>query len=161
MGASVSKQLDWVDTSDNNLSKEGLPLLPTSAANQGSLYDMLRKIEQLTASYPAESKSEFRKPLQWTTGLVPSTFASHSTSANWIVKEASKYYHLMNRSHKASVTSSALKSDGQPWFSLEALANGQGFQAKVWSFDYLNRVLGIASENKLKELQAIINGNFL
>jgi hypothetical protein len=56
----------------------------------------------------------------------------------------------------------ALRGDGSPLFQLEQSATSTAdnviFIAKVSSFEYLNKVLKIADEMKLRELQDILQG---
>lgn len=104
-------------------------------------------IDQLAHNYSVESKAEFRTPILWTTHILPTNFASHSSSGLWLIKEATK-------SHKSSVSSITLRQDGQPMFLMEQTENG--YKAKVASFEYLEKFLQVANEQKLSELQAMI-----
>ena len=59
------------------------------------------------------------------------------------------------------MTSVATKnSDGTPLFHLDQIGSGDTvtFLVKVSSFDMLNKVLKIADEMKLRELQDILQG---
>ncbi|KAI8904118.1 armadillo-type protein [Gorgonomyces haynaldii] len=146
MGNSLTTQLEW-QPEKPALTKDGLPLLQTSVQNQDALLDVVKKIEQLCQNYPIESKAEFRKPLVWQSNVPPSQYSASQQSQLWIAKEGSK-------NHKSSVNSVGNRPDGQPWFTAEQTPSG--FQAKVWSFDYLNKFLQVAGESKLKELQSIV-----
>lgn len=57
------------------------------------------------------------------------------------------------------MTSTAQRSDGSPSFVLEQTQGDEKlFIAKVSSIEYLNKVLSIVEDQKLKELQEIIQG---
>eukprot|EP00842_Homolaphlyctis_polyrhiza_P003566 jgi/Hompol1/420/HPOL_004655-RA len=153
MGA-VQSKLQWGDRNPVVATKDGLPRLQTSVSNQELLHELVRMIEQLCATFPTESRAEFRKPLQWASSLTQASFASHTGATQWIVG---------GKGHKLTVVSAAQRSDGQPVFYMEQIgASGTEsavFSARVSSFDYLNRVLQVADEYKLRELQAIIETN--
>ncbi|KAI8927580.1 armadillo-type protein [Entophlyctis helioformis] len=133
--------------------KDGLPHLQTTVENQEHLYDLVRMLEQLCVTYPAEAKADFRKPLMWSSSLAPSIFASHATAGHWIVA---------GKGQRTTVASVAVRSDGQPLFYMESASGADAaatFSARVSSFDCLNRVLQVADEHKLTEMQAIVEAN--
>ncbi|KAJ3345511.1 Armadillo repeat-containing protein 4, partial [Kappamyces sp. JEL0680] len=146
MGNSISARFEWADASVK--AKDGSAQLQTSVANQDILYEIVNMIEQLCANYPNESKAEFKSPLVWNSKLTPSVFAAHPSAANWVVKEPSK------SNTKGSISSSTLRADGQPVFYMEQ--NEIGYKAKVFTFEQLLKFLEVANEQKLAELQAMV-----
>jgi hypothetical protein len=63
------------------------------------------------------------------------------------------------RNNRAAVSSQASRSDGTPLFHLVSGTSADASStAQVGSFEYLNRVLKLSDEHKLKELQAVIQG---
>ena len=131
MGNSLSTRFEWSEVAKAS-TKDGLPQLQTSVANQDILYEIVNMIDQLAHNYPVESKAEFRAPLVWNTHLLPSNFSSHTSSGLWVVKEATK-------SHKSTVSSVTQRLDGQPVFHMEQTESG--YKAKVASFEYLEKIL--------------------
>lgn len=69
---------------------------------------------------------------------------------------------VMTRNSKVTVSSGEARNDGQPFFQLEQTAaqNSENapFVARAGSFEYLNKALQLADDQKLKELQEIIQG---
>nr|KAJ3422915.1 Armadillo repeat-containing protein 4 [Polyrhizophydium stewartii] len=153
----ISSKLQWEDVpAAAAAAKEDLPRLRTSYNNQDVLLELARVLEQLCASFPTEAKTEFRKPLVWTSTLAPAAFASHATSSHWVVA---------GKGHKTTVASTALRPDGQPQFFMEQTSTPAGetgvFSARASTFDCLNRVLMVADEHKLRELQHIVESGGL
>jgi hypothetical protein len=142
MGNSFSNQLEW-----NASSKETLQI---SVTNQDLLYDLNNMIEQLCNNFTAEAKAEFRMPIVWTSRVLPTAFANSNL---WTIKEASK-------NQKASVSSVALRADGQPLFHMEQMPGSDiiVYKAKVANFEYLYKFLQVANEQKLTELQQMAQG---
>lgn len=92
MGAVVSTRLEWSQTDGKaNVAKESI--LQTSVINQDGLSEMVSMIEKLCLSYPAESKAEFKKPLQWTSSISHTAFSGSSQEGLWVFKD-SKYTRL-------------------------------------------------------------------
>ncbi|KAJ3230152.1 Armadillo repeat-containing protein 4 [Chytriomyces hyalinus] len=166
MGATLSARVEWAASqsqeeaepnpdpqSDNHSPK-------TSFANHTLFHELIHLIDTLAVQHPTEAKTEFRRPLVWTSNtLRPSHFAAAAHSV-WVVVPATA------KNPKASVTSTATRADGTPLFVLEQVSSAAGgdpatalFTAKVSSFEMLNRVLKTAEEMKLKELQDILKAN--
>lgn len=82
----------------------------------------------------------------------------------WFTKYDNVYWLLFIYTYrnKSSVQSSTNKADGTPLFSLEPSGEEKDkfFVAKVWNFDYINKVLQQAEDQKLKELQEIVQGGW-
>jgi hypothetical protein len=57
------------------------------------------------------------------------------------------------------VTSIATRSDGQPLFHLEQIGASETTTAKVSSIEYFGKILEIAEDSKLKEMQQVIQAN--
>ncbi|KAJ3170870.1 Armadillo repeat-containing protein 4, partial [Irineochytrium annulatum] len=156
MGATLSSLLQWGGAGEGP-SPSSSGSIQTSIGNQGLLHELIHFIEALASQHPLETRAEFRRQLVWqTVSLRPSHF-SQQPSGVWTVVPFGP------KNPKASVSSIATRSDGVPLFQLEQLgpATGDGatFVAKVASFEYLNRVLQIAEEMKLRELQDILQAN--
>ncbi|KAJ3108705.1 Armadillo repeat-containing protein 4 [Phlyctochytrium bullatum] len=159
MGAALSSLLQWGGDLQIGQAQADKASLQTSLVNQSLLHELVHIIEALAVQHPVESKAEFKRPLQWqTTSLRPSHFSAQNSAQLWNVVPFGQ------KNHKAMVTSVATKSDGQPFFSLEQVTPagsdaGAMFVARVSSVEYLHRVLHIAEEMKLRELQDILQAN--
>ncbi|KAJ3290762.1 Armadillo repeat-containing protein 4 [Rhizoclosmatium sp. JEL0117] len=164
MGATLSARVQWAATnaaatqkSADAQSSQGN--LQTSVINQDLFYELIHLIETLVSQHGNEAKAEFKRPLQWTSvSLRPSHFT------NAVAAGATGMWNIVSpspKNPKASVTSVATKADGSPLFTLEQVGSGDSavFVAKVANFEYLNRVLKIADEMKLRELQDILQAN--
>ena len=73
------------------------------------------------------------------------------------------YDSTLYRPGKPVVTSIATKSDGAPIFQLDPMPTGSTstlpepmFTARVWTLDYLNKLLEVAASGKLKEIQEVV-----
>ncbi|KAH9260499.1 hypothetical protein BASA82_001160 [Batrachochytrium salamandrivorans] len=154
MGTASSK-FQWTDaipyTTPSLSSKEELPRLQRSVSNQELLHELVRMLEYLCTTYPVEAKAEFHKPLQWSSMLLPSAFATHADASQWVI----------GKGHKVSVASNAQRSDGHPLFSMGQSTGTDSTVciARVSSFEYLSRVLHTSPEHILSELQQIIEAN--
>ncbi|KAI8822493.1 armadillo-type protein [Fimicolochytrium jonesii] len=147
MGQSLSARFEWSKEPASDKA-DATGALKTSVTNQDLLYDLVRMIEQLCKGHPAEAKAEFRRPLQWASALKPANFTG--AGDKWDVNTATRF----------SVNSTENRSDGQPLFHLEQTStDASSFTAHASSFEILNRVLQIADEKKLTELQGIIQAN--
>ncbi|KAI8840615.1 armadillo-type protein [Chytriomyces cf. hyalinus JEL632] len=164
MGATLSARVEWA-ASQSQEEAEPDPQSDThspktSFANHTLFHELIHLIDTLAVQHPTEAKTEFRRPLVWTSNtLRPSHFAAAAHSV-WVVVPASA------KNSKASVTSTVTRADGTPLFVLEQVGSAAGgdpatalFMAKVSSFEMLNRVLKTAEEMKLKELQDILKAN--
>ncbi|KAJ3121159.1 Armadillo repeat-containing protein 4 [Physocladia obscura] len=168
MGATLSARVQWAasnaassqQTAYKSQATTDTHQTITSAANQDLFYELIHLIESLMTQHPAEAKAEFRRVLQWTSvSLRPAHFAA-------VVATQPGIWNIVSsgpKNTKASVASVATRStDGAPLFTLDQVS-GSGesavFTAKVGSFEYLNRVLKIAEEMKLRELQDILQAN--
>lgn len=164
MGATLSSRLQWVSSptpaanhANTDAASSATSSLQTSVTNQALFYELIHLIENIGAQHPNEAKAEFRRPFQWTsTSLRPAHFASLSQSNLWNVVAAGP------KNPKASVASVNIRSDGSPLFLMEQ-ASGQGdnatFTIKVSSFEYLGKILKIAGEMRLREVQDILLAN--
>ncbi|KAI9329663.1 armadillo-type protein [Zopfochytrium polystomum] len=162
MGATLSSRIQWASRPQSAAAQigadGGTPAggIETSIDNQDLLYELVHLIDSLATKHPVEAKAEFRRPLQWTsTSLRPSHFSAAPQANLWNVVLPSP------KNSKAWVTSVALRADGSPLFTLEQAPNAPAgestpYMAKVSSFEYLNKVLKIAEEMKLRELQDIL-----
>ncbi|TPX71413.1 hypothetical protein SpCBS45565_g01050 [Spizellomyces sp. 'palustris'] len=159
MGQSLSTRFEWIDqsvvTSKQTAEDNDGGQLKTSIVNHALLSDLIRMIEQLCRAHPSEARSEFRRPLQWSSNLRPAAFSA--AGDKWIVQSSGP------KGGKVIITSTETRADGQPLFQFEQ-SGGQTTEstvyiARVASFDYLNRVLQLAEEHKLRELQEIIQAN--
>ncbi|TPX55740.1 hypothetical protein PhCBS80983_g05062 [Powellomyces hirtus] len=160
MGQTLSTRFEWrgdtdptpppqrTDAQQQPSTTASTSQLKTSVANQDLLYDLVKMVNEICRAHPGESRAEFRRPLQWTTTLRPQVFAG---SDKWNVTAGAK-------NGKGSAASSTdLRADGSPLFHLEQ--SGQGYVARAASFDVLNRVLKLADDQILKEVQEIIQAN--
>ncbi|KAJ3411757.1 Armadillo repeat-containing protein 4 [Chytridiales sp. JEL 0842] len=150
MGGTLSTHLQYSTPTDPNAP------LKTSLTNKSLLSDLVHLVELIANQHPNEAKAEFKRPLQWSSSsLRPSSFQSGDSTWNVVA--------FNPKSTKASVTSTALRSDGAPFFQLEQAGGSSGdstvFVAKVSSFEYLHKILTIADEMKLRELQDILQAN--
>ena len=69
MGAALSSRTQWTSASD--ISKGKLEFTPQ---NEILLNDVVKYVETLVASHPAESEVAFKEPFNWQTKLKPSEF---------------------------------------------------------------------------------------
>ncbi|KAI9093067.1 armadillo-type protein [Phlyctochytrium arcticum] len=153
MGQSLSTRFEWSQPTPSSSNGTSDGVLQTSVVNQQLLSELVRMIEQLCRSHPTEAKTEFRRPLQWASNLLPAHFP---TGDRWTINTA-------NKGSKVVVASSENKADGQPFFQLEQSGGPSSEQvvyvAKVASFEHLHRILQISDDNKLRELQDIVQVN--
>lgn len=128
--------------------------LHTSAENYSILTEFIRVLEKICVECPAESRVEFKRPLEWSSpSLKPALFTSSTSglSDTWVVTSQA-------RTGRFVVSSRAIRSDGKALFQLVQSADSTTANATIGSFEYLSRVLKLADEHKLRELQAIIEG---
>ncbi|KAJ3381867.1 Armadillo repeat-containing protein 4 [Lobulomyces angularis] len=176
---STNSTLDLNATAENvaeSNNESNQKTIHTSLINFDILYDFIKILEKFCIEHHVEAKTEFKRPLEWSSPFLrPNLFNSGSvssgtanngnstsnTQSNWIVSN-------QKGTNKSVVSSTALKSDGKPFFQLiqqsipstkNANNSSSIFLARVDNFDQLNKVLKLADEHKLSELQALIQVN--
>ena len=82
MGSSLASRFEWISGSSESQK------LATSIQNQELLYELVGIIQQISQKYPSESKSEFKRPLQWSSSLSASQIATSSFSSLFNVQLA-------------------------------------------------------------------------
>ena len=75
MGQTLSARVEWSSFTASAPDGSQSNLLTKSLTNEDLLHDLVRYVEYLTQKYPAESKIEFKKPLQYVTYVLkPNSF---------------------------------------------------------------------------------------
>lgn len=128
-------------------------------------------VNRICQTHPLESKAEFKRPIQWTSSVTPSQISGGKLAGLFNVQLANSKYddflmfeifvslYIFDRTPKSTATSIATRSDGQPLFHLEQIGNSETTTAKVSSMEYFGKILEIAEDSKLKEIQQVIQAN--
>lgn len=78
MGATLSSRLERTSA----LSAEAVTPLSTSVINYDLLNDFIRVLEKLCTEHPAESRIEFKRPIEWTSSFLrPGVFHAVNIAA--------------------------------------------------------------------------------
>ncbi|XP_009705452.1 PREDICTED: armadillo repeat-containing protein 4 [Cariama cristata] len=129
MGAALARAAQWTAAGSGTGTLEITPL------NESLLNQIIKFVEDFSTRHPQEAAFVFREPLEWKTELGCSVFGEgYEISA-------------------ATVQSEAKDKDGQPLLLLTAST------LRVRSFDQLSRLLQIAMEKKLQEVQTCLEAN--
>ncbi|XP_075994245.1 outer dynein arm-docking complex subunit 2 [Genypterus blacodes] len=129
MGTSLSRAVQWT-TSNSDPGK-----LEITAINESLLEEILRFVEPFSSLHPQEAQHVFQEPLQWTSTLEASAFTSD--------------YDISG----SAVESHEKDSEGHPLLQLSPPT------IYVHSFSQLSKLVELANETKLKEVQACLKEN--
>ncbi|XP_068438498.1 outer dynein arm-docking complex subunit 2 isoform X2 [Clinocottus analis] len=129
MGLSLSKVAQW--TTDSS----GRGKLELTTMNESLLKEVLRFVEEFSSQHPLESEHVFEEPLQWSTTLVASDFKTD--------------YDISD----SDVQSHEKDSEGRPLLQLSAPT------VYVRSFSQLSKLVHLADDKKLEEVQACLEEN--
>ncbi|NWS52637.1 ARMC4 protein, partial [Chunga burmeisteri] len=129
MGAALARAAQWTAAGSGTGTLEITPL------NESLLNQIIKFVEDFSTRHPQEAAFVFREPLEWKTELGCSVFGEG--------------YDISG----ATVQSEAKDKDGQPLLLLTAST------LRVRSFDQLSRLLQIAMEKKLQEVQTCLEAN--
>ncbi|KAM4718263.1 LOW QUALITY PROTEIN: outer dynein arm-docking complex subunit 2-like [Anableps anableps] len=129
MGLTLTRAAQWTTSTSGTDKLESTPL------NQSLLEETLDLVEKFGSKYPQEAEHVFEEPLQWNTTLVASDF-----------KEG---YDIRD----SAVESLEKDSEGQPLLQLSPPS------VSVRSFSQLSKLLDLADDKKLQEVQACLEEN--
>jgi len=149
MGNIISCQFKWSQENPSELVK--------CVENYDLLQNLLSVLDNICNNYPEESKTEFKKMINWRTiNITPSSFSSSTT--NYIInKDTAKNNNIL-------VYSSQLQKNGYPAFTLENDTSSisseiPSYIARVCTLEQINSILKIAGDKKLIELQNMVKEN--
>ncbi|XP_058261595.1 outer dynein arm-docking complex subunit 2 isoform X1 [Hemibagrus wyckioides] len=130
MGVALTRALQWSRPDHTGSSK-----LVDTPLNEALLKHIVRFVEQFNTKHPQDATLPFTEPLQWRTSLQPADFLSQ--------------YNISD----SSVESQEADSDGRPLLLMTPP------DVSVRSFSQLSKLLLLADEQKLKEVQACLEAN--
>ncbi|KFP00065.1 Armadillo repeat-containing protein 4 [Calypte anna] len=129
MGTALARAAQWTAAGSGTGTLEITPL------NESLLNQIIKFVEDFSSRHPQEAAFVFREPLEWETQLSSSVFGED--------------YEINDE----TAQSKAKDKDGKPLLLLT------GSTLRVRSFDQLSRLLEVAVEKKLKEVQACLEAN--
>ncbi|KAM9462528.1 outer dynein arm-docking complex subunit 2 [Clarias gariepinus] len=130
MGVALARALQWGKPDRSKTSE-----LMDTPLNEALLKHMVYFVEQFSTKHPHEATLPFTEPLQWRTSLQPSDFHSE--------------YDVSD----SSVQSQETDPDGHPLLHMTAP------DISVRSFGQLSKLLLLAYDRKLKEVQTCLEAN--
>ncbi|KAJ3122907.1 Armadillo repeat-containing protein 4 [Nowakowskiella sp. JEL0407] len=140
MGSTLSSLIEWTAIDTNNTAES---YLKTSMINHDLLHELVNLVETLCKKHPTEAKTEFKRPITWISTLN----LSHFPTPQWTTQT------------KGNLSLATLEDDSTISVSLEKISGIEKHRVSVNCFDALKRVLRIAEDHKLRELQEIIQSN--
>ncbi|CAJ1081826.1 outer dynein arm-docking complex subunit 2 [Xyrichtys novacula] len=129
MGVSLSRAAQWTTVSPGSVRLEPTPM------NESLLKEILHFVERLSSQHPQEAEHVFEEPLQWTTTLVASDFQT-----GYDISDSDAQSHEKD-------------SEGCPLLQLSPPV------VYVRSFSQIAKLLHLAENTKLKEVQACLEEN--
>ncbi|XP_047206435.1 outer dynein arm-docking complex subunit 2-like isoform X1 [Girardinichthys multiradiatus] len=129
MGLTLTRVAQWTTTSSSSDKLESSPL------NESLLKEILDFVEKLGSKHPEEAEHVFEEPLQWKTALVASDF-----QAGYDIRDSAVQSHEKD-------------SEGQPLLQLSPPS------VYVSSFSQLSKLLHLADDRKLQEVQTCLEEN--
>ncbi|KAF7658044.1 hypothetical protein LDENG_00018030 [Lucifuga dentata] len=129
MGASLTRAAQWTTSSS------GPGKLEITAINESSLREILHFVEQFSSQHPQEAEHVFKEPLKWTTALVASDFTADYDISGSAVQSREK------------------DGEGRPLLQLSPPT------IYVHSFSQLSKLVDLANDKKLMEVQACLIEN--
>uniref|UniRef100_A0A8C8HWG3 Armadillo repeat-containing protein 4 n=1 Tax=Oncorhynchus tshawytscha TaxID=74940 RepID=A0A8C8HWG3_ONCTS len=128
MGVALTRAAQWTTASS------GTGKLEITPVNESLLKEILEFVEQFSSRHPQEAKHVFKEPLQWTTSLEASDFKTE--------------YDISGPAVKSQETD----RDGHPMLQLTPPS------ISVHSFSQLSKIVQLATDKKLKEVRACLEG---
>ncbi|TNN72433.1 Armadillo repeat-containing protein 4 [Liparis tanakae] len=129
MGLSLTKAAQWTTASS------ATGKLEQTTMNESLLKEVLRFVEQFSSQHPQESEHVFEEPLQWSTTLVASDFKTDYDISDTDVQSHEK------------------DSEGRPLLQLSPPT------VYVRSFSQLSKLVHLADDKRLEEVQACLEEN--
>ncbi|KAL7373163.1 hypothetical protein ABVT39_000343 [Epinephelus coioides] len=129
MGVSLTRAAQWTTASSGTGKLELTPM------NESLLKEILHFVEQFSSRHPQEAEHVFEEPLQWSTTLVASDFKTD--------------YDISD----SDVQSHEKDSEGHPLLQLSPPT------VYVRSFSQLSKLVHLADDKKLEEVQACLEEN--
>ncbi|XP_059182457.1 outer dynein arm-docking complex subunit 2 [Centropristis striata] len=129
MGVSLTRAAQWTTASSGTGKLELTPM------NESLLKEILSFVEQFSSQHPQEAEHVFEEPLQWSTTLVASDFKTDYDISDSDVKSNEK------------------DGEGHPLLQLSPPT------VYVRSFSQLSKLVHLADDKKLEEVQACLEEN--
>ncbi|KAM8822409.1 outer dynein arm-docking complex subunit 2 isoform 2-T3 [Spinachia spinachia] len=129
MGLSLARAAQWTTATS------GAGKLAPTLMNESLLKEVLRFVEQFSSQHPQEAEHVFEEPLQWSTTLMASDFKTHYNISDLDVQSPEK------------------DNKGHPLLQLSLPT------ICVRSFSQLSRLVYLADNKKMEEVQACLEEN--
>ncbi|XP_062859684.1 outer dynein arm-docking complex subunit 2 [Trichomycterus rosablanca] len=130
MGVALTRALEW-----NRADSSGRTELKNTPLNKTLMEHIIYFVEQINTSHPEEAAFPFAEPLQWKTSLQISDFNTDYDIGDSVVQ------------------SQVTDDDGHP------LLHMVSSDISVRSFGQLSKLLQLANDSRLKEVQACLEAN--